>query len=263
MNLNGLGILSAILSGAAFWLASRYAVKLPFKVWLGCSMAAVVAAIPGASFAAYYFHVLPESDGYYAFRSFRGTEGLVVLVGLAGGLLAGRLPRMWGFPVLLGVIGGSILPFIKPLIGPIPAVSYRDQWDGDVCLQSTPSTCGAAATATLLKQLGIKVTERELAREAHSYAGGTEAWYLARAARSRGVRVDFDFQSEVLERMSLPAMVGVRWGGAGHFIALLEKDGEAFVVGDPLRGREVLTGEEILDRYRLTGFQMVVRATTN
>ncbi|MDE0835400.1 MAG: hypothetical protein OSA84_03505 [Akkermansiaceae bacterium] len=44
-----------------------------------------------------------------------------------------------------------------------------------------------------MKSLGIDAKESELAAEAHSYTGGTEAWYLARCARSRGMDVRFDF----------------------------------------------------------------------
>jgi ABC-type bacteriocin/lantibiotic exporter with double-glycine peptidase domain len=184
---------------------------------------------------------------------------LVLFLGVAGGFVATLLPRVLLILPLLGVSAFSIIPIIKPFIGPIPDGALKDKWDGQVCLQSTGSTCGAASTATILKHLGVIVTESELAAEAHSYAGGTEAWYLARAARSRGFDVDFLFTPGFTPEDGLPAVVGVRLGSIGHFIAILGKEGERFIVGDPLRGRELLSREEFSQRYDFTGFHMRIK----
>jgi len=219
---------------------------------------ALVAAIPGASFAAYYAHIFPEPSWYDEFRSIKGTELLIVFLGVAGGLAASLLPRMLlAFP-LFGVAAFSVVPWIKPFIAPISSGAFRDEWDGEVCLQSTSSTCGAASTASILKRFGINVTESELAAEAHSYAGGTEAWYLARAVRSRGLDADFIFRSGFHPESGLPAVVGVRLGSIGHFIAVLGQEGADFIVGDPLRGRELLSRDELQKRYRFTGFHLRV-----
>jgi Peptidase C39 family len=99
----------------------------------------------------------------------------------------------------------------------------------------------------------------EIAKEAHSYVGGTEAWYLARAIRSRGFEVDFDFRSGFSPEQGLPAVVGVSFGVTGHFIAVLGREGDRYIIGDPLSGREVLTLEELEKRYNFTGFHMRVK----
>ncbi|MFK5922022.1 MAG: cysteine peptidase family C39 domain-containing protein [Verrucomicrobiota bacterium] len=127
-----------------------------------------------------------------------------------------------------------------------------------VCLQSTSSTCGAASGATILKALGVEVTESQLAAEAHSYMGGTEAWYLARALRKRGVTVRFRHGEGLDAEVNFPAIAGVRLGKVGHFIAILGKEGELFQIGDPLRGEESLAAEDLLKRYGFTGFYMEV-----
>lgn len=97
-----------------------------------------------------------------------------------------------------------------------------------------------------------------MAAEAHSCAGGTEAWYLARAAAARGFNARFDFQPGFAPDSGLPAVVGVRLGTIGHFIPVLGREGDGYVTGDPLRGREVLTLEQLHRRYEFTGFHLRV-----
>ena len=256
MNPNWLGITSAILAFVAFHWVHRWAKKVPVRKWIVFALVSLVAAIPGASFAIHYAHVLPEAAWYYQFRSIEGTELLMVFLGVAGGWIAALLPRKLLVLPLSAVAAFSLAPVIKPFIGPIADGTLRNEWDGGVCLQSCPSTCGAASTATILRQLGVNVTEAELAAEAHSYAGGTEAWYLARAARSRGCDVGFIFTPGFTPEDGLPAVVGVRLGSVGHFIPVLGREGDRFVIGDPLRGRESLSRDELIRRYDFTGFHM-------
>ena len=225
-----------------------------------CGVIAIVLAIPGTGFAASYAHVVQEPAWYYQFRSYSGTEFSMVLVGIAGGIVASMLPRVVLVFPLLGVAAFSIIPIVKPIIGPIPEGAFDNTWNDNICLQSTPSTCGAASVATILKFYGEDATEAELAAEAHSYVGGTEAWYLARAIRSRGYEVQFDFKQGFVAETEFPALVGVRLDSAGHFIPILGREGNLFLVGDPLRGRESLSQETLLRRYDFTGFYMMVRS---
>lgn len=259
MNPNWLGIISVILAIAAFVLAYRFVIKMPIKRRALFLIIALIAAIPGVSFAMHYAHILPETSWYYQFRSIKGTELVMVYVGVTGGISATFLPRLLLILPLLGVLAFSVVPILKPLIGPIPSNAFKDEWDGDVCLQSTSSTCGAASTATILKLLGVGAKESEIAAEAYSYTGGTEAWYLARAARARGFDVDFDFSPGFAPELGLPAVVGVRMGKIGHFVPVLGREGELFVIGDPLHGREELSLEELHARYDFTGFHMRIR----
>ena len=256
MHPNWLGVLSAILTLVAFFLTYRAAIKRSPKSRCLFLIPALLLAIPGSSFAVHYAHVLPEAAWYYQFRSLPGTELLLLPLGIAGGLVASLLPRILLILPLLGVAAFSLVPHIKPFIGPISVDTWEDRWDGDICLQSTPSTCGAASTATILNYLGQRVKESDLAAEAHSYSGGTEAWYLARAVRSRGLQVEFDLDAGFTPEYGLPAVVGVRLGSVGHFIPILAQEGDNFLVGDPLRGSELLPIEELERRYQFTGFHM-------
>lgn len=259
MNPNWLGVISGVLALAAFLATYRMAKVKPVRLRVALGVVALFAAWPGFLFTLHYTHIFPESASYYQFRSVVGTELMVVPIGVAGGLAATFLPRLLlGLP-LLGVAALSIIPHIKPFIGPIPNRALSDEWDGGICLQSTPSTCGAASTATILRHFGIDATEAELAADAHSYTGGTEAWYLARAARSRGLDVSFDFPSGFSPEGGLPAVVGVRLGSIGHFVPVMGKDGDRFIIGDPLHGKETLSLGELHQRYEFTGFHMRMR----
>ncbi len=258
MNPNWLGVISAALAFVAFALLYRISSRTDQRTRMLLMAAFSVAALPGASFAAHYAHVLPETGWYYQFRSVVGTEFLLVFVGAAGGVWAAVLPRVMRVLPLLGVAALVIAPVMKPFVGPLPDGALDDVWVDGVCLQSTPSTCGAASMATILRFHGCTTTESEVATEAHSYAGGTEAWYLARTARSRGFDVRFEFAQGFRGSLDLPAVVGVRLGQLGHFIPILARGEDGFLIGDPLRGREILTAEALLERYDFTGFAMPV-----
>ncbi|RYD23788.1 MAG: hypothetical protein EOP88_02770 [Verrucomicrobiaceae bacterium] len=256
MNANWTGISCALLALAAFILVYWWGSRQCLRCRLILTVVALLAAVPGASFALYYAKVVPEAAWYYEMRSVVGIELLIVWVGIAGGMVATLLPRtLLALPLFAAGVF-AVVPFIKPFIGPMGKL--EDTWKDGVCLQSSPSTCGAASTATVLSDLGGNTGEEELAMAAHSYDRGTEAWYLARAARVRGYQVRFDFSKDFNPDGGLPAVVGVLIGAQGHFIAVLGREGEKFITGDPLVGREVLSLEEMRKRWEFTGFHMRV-----
>lgn len=257
MNPNWSGISSAILACAAFFVVHWWAMRQCARCRVILAMVAVLAALPGLSFAAYYLHVIPERAWYYEFRSIVGIEVLMVWIGVAGGMVSSLLPRAVRVLPLAAVVICVALPLIKPLVGPLGPL--KDEWRDGVCLQTTESTCGPAALATVMSDLGGNTGEEELAKAAHSYDHGTEAWYLGRAAQVRGYEVRFDIGKDFDPDGGLPAVVGVMIGARGHFIAVLGREGDKFVTGDPLVGREVLTLEAMRQRWDFTGFHMRVR----
>lgn len=215
-------------------------------------------AIPSVLFAVYYVHILPEQAWFYTLRSWRGTELLVVFLGCAGGAVASLLPRVLLVLPLFGSVVLAIVPFAKPLLGPIADSDFTEHWNGDVCMQSTASTCGPASVCTILKMFGVVPSERVTARAAFSYSGGTEAWYLARYVRSMGCVVRFDLRETFSRSAGLPAVVGVRLGGAGHFIAVLNVTGDQVTFADPLIGKDRMAISQFQKRYDFTGFHMVI-----
>ena len=166
MALNFLGLLAVALSVAAFsWIYSFLRAKpARFKILLLLGLC--LPSVPSILFAAYYLHIIPEQEWFYTLRSLPGTELLAIFLGCAGGCLASLLPRfLLAFP-LFAVISIGIIPHLKPLLAPLPDEVFSERWEGDVCLQSTSSTCGPASTASILKTFGLSSSEREIARAA-------------------------------------------------------------------------------------------------
>jgi uncharacterized BrkB/YihY/UPF0761 family membrane protein len=64
MNPNWLGVISATLAFVAFFVVYRVAKDTPAKKRIFLALLAIIAAIPGASFAFYYLHVFPELSWY-------------------------------------------------------------------------------------------------------------------------------------------------------------------------------------------------------
>lgn len=256
--MNPLGAMAVFCSVLAF-AATAYWLR-PQSGWVRWMVlvASGLLAVPPILFSVYYLHVLPERAWFYTFRSWTGTEFLTVFLGVAAGALACLLPRRMLWMPLVGLIVCGIVPHVKPLIGPLPDSAFRERWKGEACLQSTSSTCGPASVTTILRWLGATASEKEVARAAFSYSGGTEAWYLARNLRSRGFEARFDFRESFNPEFGLPAVVGVRLGSLGHFIAVREVKDDQVVFADPLHGEEQMPLSQFLRRYQFSGFHMVV-----
>lgn len=256
--MNLVAVIAVILAIAVFGFAYHALAKRSWKTRLGAFGILSLLSIPAVLFAVYYLHILPEKAWFYTLRSWHGSEFLILFAGAAAGAAASLLPRvLLGIP-LFGLVGVGVVPYLKPILGPLPDSAFAENWKGNVCLQSTSSTCGPATVCTILKQLGGEVSEREAARAAYTYAGGTEAWYLARYVRAKGFEAQFVFGHPFSVAAGLPAMVGTQIGGVGHFIAVLSADGDMLTIADPLSGKERMTMADFERRYRFSGFTMVV-----
>jgi hypothetical protein len=98
-----------------------------------------------------------------------------------------------------------------------------------------------------------------LARACFTSRTGTEAWYLVRALRERGQRVEI-VAGDAAAPIPAPAIAGVRRGSSGHFIAILGRtpDG-AIITADPAFGRQEHADAAALRRkFDLTGFYLKV-----
>lgn len=263
MNVNFVGWVAVCASVIAFQLAFNFTKPLTTK-WRACWFGILgICGIPAFLFTVYYLHILPEWAWFYEMRSWRGSELLAIPLGAAAGCLATLLPRKTTGLVLLLTITTVSIPHVKPLLAPIPSGSLVDKWDGDACLQSTESSCGPASIATILRHLGHPASESVIARKSFTYQGGTEAWHLARHVRLLGLNARFGFQPGLTEDIELPALVGVRLAGFGHFIAVLSRKGDLLTVADPLHGMESVSVAELEKRCRLTGFHMSISNPSN
>ncbi|HSI13374.1 MAG TPA: cysteine peptidase family C39 domain-containing protein [Chthoniobacter sp.] len=257
--MNFIGVAATVLSVVTFAIAYQFFRhrSLAVRICFLCGFALL--SVPSVWFAIYYLHILGEHEWFYNLRSWPGSEFLVLFLGGAGGVFATLMPRLpLGLPLSV-VMALAVAPYIKPLIGPLPDNAFREQWRSDICIQSTPSTCGPASVTTILQRFGIRTTERGTARAAFSYGGGTEAWYLARYVRHCGLTPRFEFRSAFTPAVGLPALVGVRLGSIGHFIAVLDFQDDQVTFADPLYGEEHLSLAEFQRRYVFTGFHMVIQ----
>ena len=176
------------------------------------------------------------------------------LLGLAAASLALML-RPWyriAFVVLL-LLPFVIIPFSKQLLNPLYVSSLTDNWEEGVCRQSTPSTCGPASAATLLKHLsGKKLSEAEIAKGALTTGTGTEAWYLAQYLKREGYKVNI-----CTKRRSpvFPSVAGIDMGGIGHFVVVFGVSDKGIEIADPLDGKKSLVDPRSL---RFTGFYLQI-----
>ncbi len=222
-----------------------------------------ILAVPGILFIAYYSHLFDNAAWYYNLRTFYYTE----LAGCGLGLIAGVVHSWWrpeglgeriSVPVVLLVL--VLIPFSKPLINPLDFAQLKDRFDGDVCLQSTFSTCGPASAVTILRSFGENETEKKFAQECFTSRGGTEIWYLARALRHRGFATKVQIVAPEATTLPSPAIAGVVLpGGAGHFIAVMKATPQSVTIADPLKGSVVLARSEVNKQYRFTGFFLLIQ----
>lgn len=252
-------VIALLLSALFFVIAFRQLRHRSRRIRLMALAVLGVLSVPYLLFDIYYLHVLPEMAWYYEFRSWPGTEFLLIFLGAAAGALTALLPRSLGILVLFALAVLAMTPFAKPAMQPLDLFPFRSRWKDGVCLQSTPATCGPASVCTVLKFLGTEFSESSVARASFTSASGTEAWYLARWVRSKGFGAEFRIEN--WDHFSpdgiLPAVVGVREGIWGHFIAVLETTPEGLIrFADPLHGGQTLPLAEFQRKYEFTGFVM-------
>lgn len=259
---------TALLAILLFWagMGAENRITSP-RIRIVFILVAAIFAIPGFLFVFYYTKLLGQPTWFCEFRSWPYTE----LAGGGVGLLLGfvhqlrhknptlrRQLRLGTVPAILAVV--VVVPFVKPIVRPLDARQLQERWQNGVCIQSTPSTCGPASAATILRSMGKEGTEAELARECFTYAGGTESWYLARSLRKRGCKVEFKRLTSESSDLPLPAIAGVKLReGAGHFIALLGRSGTNFVGNDPLNGKFTASLAELRSEYLFTGSFLVIK----
>jgi hypothetical protein len=264
MHVNVLFLPTLAGSAILFWLGLILQRKLQTRrgsveLWAF----AVVLACPELLYVLYYAHVFDDATWFYNLRTVPYTEVLACGLGLAAGVIHSCWePESFGekavAPAALLVL--VMIPFVKPLLDPLDMSKLKDRCEGDVCLQSTFSTCGPASAATLLRSFGQTVSEKELAYDSFTSRGGTENWYLARALRKRGVGTRVLIRARGDTAIPSPAIAGVVLpGNAGHFIAILSSDDGQVTIADPLKGKFVVSAADVPNYYRFTGFFLVLQ----
>jgi len=188
---------------------------------------------------------------------------------------------MWALPLsglVVGVVWGSAkLPALRKTVFSVALLGVATYsstshlwgapppcdalWRDGVCLQTTQSSCGPAAAATLLHLHGIESSEAEMARLCLTRSTGTTLLGLYRGLRlkaaERGMSVELLHGTiDDLRRLARPAVIWVElpdrddidpryrehWGwepGVRHAVVLLGFDGDGQpIIGEPAVGRE-------------------------
>jgi len=263
MHLIPVVLLTALGAGGLFclgWVLGKRIVSRLGRAWL--LLVSAVLAAPGLFFVLYYTHLFDNAGWFYSFRVLPLTEFLPGGIGLIAGVLNSWFePETLGerlvVPAALGLL--VLIPFVKPLLDPIELDRLQDRCEGEVCMQSTFSTCGPSSAATLLKAFGQSASEKQLARECLTSRGGTEIWYIARAFERRGFHTQVRIQPQESLSPPSPSIAGVVLpGGAGHFVAILNETPAEVTIGDPMKGKLVVKREDLKSYYLFTGFFLVV-----
>jgi len=249
-----------ILLAALFYLAGAFAERnsKSIRLRIALLLLGLVISIPGLLYVTYYLHILDRAAWFYNLRAWPGTELLASGLGFGTGWLQAKMQLdSAGERIVLPLIAVGLLlvPYLKPLLDAVDLDQLTERCDGDVCMQSTASTCGPASAATILHALGRSGSEREVASEAFTSRGGTENWYLARALRRRGLEAYARVQPSTSTDFPAPSIAGVVLrGGAGHFVAILEQSAGSVTLADPLKGKMVIEKSALGRYYRFTGF---------
>lgn len=261
-------IIPAILAGGVFFRLGLYAARNCAGRACDRLLAAgsLLLAAPALLFLLYYFHFrfLDGAQWFYVFRAAPCSELAAGGIFFGTGVLHARAPGPFFRSLRFKLYALLLLlaPHLKPLLFPLDNNILGERWSQDVCLQSTPATCGPCSGATLLRAFGVKAGERELAYESFSYRLGTEAWYLARALKRRGLDVRLLAGGAVPAELPYPSIAGVWLGGQGrmgHFITVLDKTSQGYIIGEPLQGRRILSPKTLFETYDFTGFFLVAR----
>jgi hypothetical protein len=190
-----------------------------------------------------------------------GNLGFLLALPIGAVLLRAAIP-WWRRGVLaLALAGLAFWSLVRPLLAETPVCS--DQWQGEVCIQTQPATCSAAAGATLLRHYGIEASEGEMADLCLTTAQGTTFHGLFRALRIKTKGTPFRptarrvALADLQAGGNLPAIVNVAltgevaerderyardWGwkiGVSHAVVVLAFPGDGRVLmADPSVGRE-------------------------
>ena len=137
-----------------------------------------------------------------------------------------------------------------------PDIAPESYWEGEVLLQTSASTCIAAASATYLRTLGVTLDERTTSRRGLISGDGgtlTQAWRILRLSLPQGTALH-------IARLGRAGLSDGKWRVVslsiapftGHaVVARIERSG-AVELRDPLEGVRSLSWDEFAKSYQGT-----------
>lgn len=116
-----------------------------------------------------------------------------------------------------------------------------------IVMQTTNYTCGPAALATVLNNMGINVTEQELATLAGTDENGTTMYGLVQAAKAKGLNaVGMKLSVNELKKNNI---VFLTIDGTTHYSVVREVTNESVYLADPSLGNIEMTREKFSEAY--------------
>jgi len=199
-----------------------------------------------------------------------------------GSLEFGSRPRKLLAAAVLFAAG--LFSMVWPMLGTPPECG--NDWEGDICMQTTPSTCSPAAAATLLQFYGVYANEQEMAdlcltRRGTSWKGLFRGLTLKGAGAGRRADVAEVSAEELVAGFSEPCILQCEleigsdpddfayqmdgWvPGQPHSLVLLDVQhhpevGELFWIADPSNRLEVWSRRNLVKLWHGQILRLVPR----
>jgi hypothetical protein len=189
------------------------------------------------------------------------TMGAMTLIGR----LKNRIEKSVVFLFMLGAVAwGAVMPFALPLIlendiANLPTITDAD----NICVQSTPYTCGPAAAVTALRQLGFEAHEGELAVLSHaSPIVGTMPLTLCKTLQNRyaasGIDCRFRQFDSVNQLKDADVTLAVIKDAflLDHCVAILGITDKTVTIGDPILGKIQMSHKDFQSVWRFYGITL-------
>ena len=219
---------------------------------------AFILLIPGILIPFHYLHILDNQLWYYKFRSIDYIEYSLVFIAPFFAMLAIRIKKI-RFVFLLCFILSITLPYLKYIYSPLYTSLLKSNIIDGITIQTTPSTCGPSALASILRLHGIEKTEKELAKLCYTTQSGTEVWHIKRYLKSISINSEFVIDSNCPP--PYPSIAGIIvQGGMGHFISILNLVNNKYIIGDSMYGKKQIALNEVKKRIHFTGFYLIIQS---
>lgn len=197
---------------------------------------------------------------YVQYRSINGIEISISLLAVFFGYVSnlnffvnhssGRNLRKY-IPVLCFFV--MFVPYYHPIVFPLEINDNgKGLWRGNVCLQSTGTSCAPSAMATVFKYYGIDKTEAEIAKVAFTSALGTEDCYVLRYALNNGLSVKC-YSGMKPSEIPVPSIIAIKIGEIHHAVAVIGHENGRLAVADPLFGLKNIAYNSITEKYKFKG----------
>jgi hypothetical protein len=118
-------------------IAWQLAEKLGKRPRIFVGILSLVLCLPGAWFAFYYLHLLPEPPLLYQLRALPFSEAFLAAFGIAAGVWRSILPKVVKPLPTAAAVFVLTLPFLKPVFRPLDLSLLTEHWEGDACIQSS------------------------------------------------------------------------------------------------------------------------------